>query len=103
MSPTPGGPAAAEQERRVPGLITTYNRQSREIVIADEERVIVEHLSAGGLVVGVIQADQGVAQEWRELAARVGDLLRRLWRLDDLHEGAAGLQFGLAIIVESAC
>ena len=36
---------------------------------ADEERIVVEDLSAGWLIVGVVQTDQGVPEEGCELAS----------------------------------
>src|SRR5947209_10674319 len=102
MSSATGSPAAAKQEWGMPGLVTGYDRQSGKIVIADKERVIVKHLSARGLIVGIIQADQSVSQERSELTACLGSLLRGSRRLNDLNEGSASLQLGLAIIVEAA-
>ena len=61
MSSASRRPATAEQERRMPGLVAGYNGQPGEIVVAHKKRVIVEHLRAGRLIVGVVQAHQSVS------------------------------------------
>ncbi len=48
---------------------------------ADEERVVVEHLGPGRLVIGVVQADQEISQEGDQPAARVGHFLGRSRRV----------------------
>jgi hypothetical protein len=45
-----------------------------EIVGTNKKRIVMENLGAGRLVVGVIEADESVAQEWSELASRLGEL-----------------------------
>src|SRR5690242_2505758 len=86
----------------MPGLVSGYDRQPGEIVITNKERIVVEHLSAGWLVVGVIQAHQSVSQEGSKLSASFSRLLRCARGLNDLNEGSAGLQLGIAIVVETA-
>src|SRR6202035_6121489 len=49
---------------------------SREIVRAHEKRVMVEHLSAGWLIVRIIQPHQSIPQERCKLAASFGNLAR---------------------------
>ncbi len=46
-----------------------------EVVRADEEGIVVEDLGTGRLVVGVVQADESIAEEGGELAARGFELL----------------------------
>jgi hypothetical protein len=45
---------------------------------------MVQNLRAGRLIVGVIEAYEGVSQEGSELAAGLGELLGRTRRLDYL-------------------
>src|SRR5260370_27210630 len=82
-------------------LVAGYHGQAGEIMIANEQGIVVEHLSARRLVVGIVQPHQSVSQKWSELTASVGRFLRRARRLDDLNEGSACLQLGVAIVVEA--
>ena len=63
---------------------------------ADEERIIVQDLSARGLVVGVVQADERVAEKGSEAAARSFELGRRTGVANDRGEVGAHLQFDVA-------
>src|SRR5260370_33820235 len=94
-------PAAAESHRGMPSLVAGYQGQAGEIMIANEQGIVVEHLSARRLVVGIVQPHQSVSQKWSELTPSVGRFLRRARRLDDLNEGSACLQLGVAIVVEA--
>src|SRR5580700_7988151 len=86
----------------MPGLIGRYDGQPREIMVANEEGIIVEHLSAGWLVVGIVQPYQGVSQECSELPASVGRFVRSARGLDDLSERSPCLQLGIAIVIKAA-
>ena len=46
---------------------------SRKIMRPNEKRIMVKNLGAGRLVVGVIESNQRVSQERRELAASFGN------------------------------
>ena len=70
-----GGRAYSEQGGSLPELLGADDGDFGEVMRADEERIVVEDLSAGGFVVGVVQTDESVAEEGRELAAGGFELL----------------------------
>ena len=79
----------AEQLRRLPQSSEADDSLSRKIVRANEKRIVVKNLGAGRLIICVIEAYQGVSQKGSELAAGLGELFGRTWRLDYLrHVGA---------------
>ena len=67
-----GRPAAAKDARDLPGLLRAGGHLSGKVVGAHQQRIIVQRLRGGRLVVGVIEAHQSVAHERREFASRVG-------------------------------
>src|ERR1700687_820388 len=105
MSPSARRPASAKQARRSPGLFSGGGRfpgiiPSREIMGADEEGVIVEHLSAWRLIVCVIQPHQSVPQKGSELAPGLGDLGGRSLRFENLRQIRPHLQYDVAVTVK---
>ena len=70
ISAAAGSYADSDQIWSVPDVLDALHRGGSEVVGADEERIVVEDLSAGRLVVGVIQADQRVAEKGSEATAR---------------------------------
>ena len=70
-----GGRAYAEQRGSLPELLGADYGDFGEVMGADEEGIVVEDLSAGGLVVGVVQTDERVAEEGGELASGGFELL----------------------------
>ena len=92
----------AEQGGCLPELLGTDYRDFGEVMGADEEGIVVEDLSAGGLVVGVVQTDEGVAkEEGYELASGGFELLAGSGGLDDLGEIGLDLQLGVMGSVDS--
>src|ERR1700736_3278569 len=67
---------------------------------ADEEGVIVEHLSARRLIVCVIQPYQGVAQKWSELAPSLGNFRGSSLRFENLRQIRPHLQYDVAVTVK---
>ena len=65
----------AEERGSLPELLGADDRDFGEVMRANEERIVVEDLSAGGLEVGVVQTDQRIAQEGSELAPGSLELL----------------------------
>src|SRR6266853_706896 len=105
MSPSARRPASAKQARRSPGLLSSGGRfpgiiPSRKIMGADEEGVIVEHLSTRRLIVRVIQPHQSVPQKGSELAPSLSDLGRRGLRFEYLRQIRPHLQYGVAVAVK---
>src|ERR1700733_953680 len=62
---------------------------------ANEERIVVEDLCAGRFVVGVVEADESVAEEGRKLASGGFKLGFVSGCFDDLGEVGLYLQFGV--------
>src|ERR1700730_3131796 len=94
-------PAAAEQARRLPGLLSSGGHFSREIVEADEQGIMVERLSCRRLIIGVVESDERISQERSELAARLSQFGVRARRLDYLRQIGLHLKRRVAVIVEA--
>ncbi len=75
ISAAASGSAYAEEHWGLPELFGADDGDLGEVVGADEEGIVVEDLRAGWLVVGVVQADEGVAEKGCELAAGCFELL----------------------------
>src|SRR6266852_9206497 len=95
------GGTRAEQLRRLPQSFETTDSFSRKIVRANEERIMVENLGAGRLIVRVIEAYEGVSQKGSELAAGLRQLFGRTRRLNYLRQVRAHQQFRMTVIVNS--
>ncbi len=67
---------------------------------AHKERIVVQKLGAGRLVVGVIQTDQRVPEERRELPAGGFQLSARARCLDHFGNVDMHLQFGMTVGVD---
>src|SRR5229473_8202298 len=93
--------ARAEQLRRLPKSFQTDDSVSRKIMRANEKRIMVENLGAGRLIVGIIEAHEGVSQKRSELAAGFRQLFGRTRRLNYLRQVRAHLQFRMTVIVNS--
>ena len=91
-----GGNADSDQFRRAPDVLDALDGRGREVVGADEERIVVEDLSARGLVVGVIQADERVSEKGSKAAARGFELGGRTGIANDRGEVGPNLQFDVA-------
>jgi len=61
----------------------------------------VENLGAGRLIVGIIEAYEGVSQKGSELAAGLRQLFGRTRRLNYLRQVRVHLQFRMTVIVNS--
>src|SRR5580704_1870839 len=90
----------AKQLRSLPNMFDTGNRVSREVVGADEKRIVMQNLRARRFVIRVVQTDQRVPQKWAELAACLLHLLARTG-LDHSGQVRAHLQFGVTIVVDA--
>src|SRR5580658_3658587 len=89
-----------KQLRSLPDVFDTRNRVPREVMGADEKRIVMQNLRSRRFVVGVVQTDQRIPQEWAELAARLLHLLGRTG-LDHPSQIRAHLQFGVTVVVNS--
>ena len=68
---------------------------------AYEERIVVEDLRAGRLVVGVVEADERVAQERGELAASFSELFGGVRGFHHFGEVGLHLRFSVVIVVDA--
>ena len=68
---------------------------------SNKERVVVNHLGAGRLVVGVIEAYQSVPQKGSEQGMRLGKFRRAGGGLDDFYQIGSHLQRGVAVAVNT--
>src|SRR5437016_14552207 len=68
---------------------------------ADKQRIVVQKLSAGGLIIGIVQTHQGIPQEGSELAASLFQFGARTWRLDHFRQIGPHLEFGVTVVVKS--
>src|SRR3984893_2162910 len=93
--------ARAEQPRRLPKVFHADDRVPHKIMRANEKRIMVENLGAGRLVIGVIEAYEGVSQKGSELAAGLSELFGRTWRLNYLRQVGAHLEFRVTVIVNT--
>ena len=74
---------------------------SGEIVGADEERIVVQRLRAGRLVVGIVQTDESISQKRRELTARLVNLsARSRRRLENFWQVGSHLHVGVMVVVD---
>src|SRR5580704_9714330 len=96
VSATAGGRADSEEHRGLPELLGAYDGDLGEVVRADEEGIVVKDLCAGGLVVGVVEADESVAKEGSESSACGLKLGLVAGSLDDL--GEVGLDLELLMV-----
>ena len=81
MSASAGRPSTAKNARRAPNLVAggggfTRVIASGKIVGSNKKRIVMNHLRAGWLVVGVIEADQSVPQKGSEQRMRLGQFRR---------------------------
>ena len=101
IGPAARRPSPAEHARCLPGFFSRCGHPPGKIMGTNEERTAVEDLSARRLVVGIIQTDQGVAQERSEQPASFIQLARRIGCLNLLGQIGARLQGGMRVIDES--
>ena len=104
MRAAAGRPSAAKNARRAPNLVAGGGRLTRviasgEIVGSNKERIVVNHLSAGRLVVGVVEPDQSVPQKGSEQGVRLGQFGGAAGRFDDFDQIGPHLQGGVAVAV----
>ena len=64
----------AEEVWRLPECLDATDRFSGKVVGADEERIIVQRLRTRRLVVGIVQTNERISQERRQLTARIFNL-----------------------------
>jgi hypothetical protein len=60
MSSSPGGGTLAQELRRLPDRLYSADGFGGEVVGADEQRVIVQGLSAWRLIISVVETDQSI-------------------------------------------
>jgi hypothetical protein len=87
----------------LPELFGADDRDFGEVVRANEERIVVEDLRSGRFVVGVVETDEGVAEEGRELAPGGFELGFVSGCFDDLGEVGLYLQLGVMGGVDPGC
>src|SRR5271169_618332 len=102
MGPSARRRTLAKEFRSLPECLDAADRLSREVVGADEERIIVQRLRARRLVVGIVQANQSVSQKRGQLTTRLVNLSGRSGRrLEDFWYVALHLHVGVMIVVDS--
>src|SRR4029077_4615013 len=70
---------------------------------ANKERVVVDHLGAGRLVVSVIEPYQSVPQKGSEQGMRLGQFRGAAGSLDNFYEVGSHLQGSMAVAVKPRC
>ena len=96
VSAAAGWRADSEEHRGLPELFGADDGDLGEVVRAHEEGIVVKDLRSGGLVVGVVEADESVAKEGSELSAGCFELGLVTGSLDDL--GEVGLDLKLLVV-----
>src|SRR5947209_2406234 len=95
---------------RSPNMFSTLLRSSafdarhcfsREVMRADEQRIRLQQLGGGWLVVRIIQTHHGVSQEGGNLPARVFELPRGGCRFQSLGQIGFYLRVRVAVVVAS--
>src|ERR1700683_5419573 len=102
MSPTSSGRTLAEEGGGPPNRFYATERFCRKVVGADKERIIMQSLGAGRLIIGVVQTNQSVPQERSELTASLFQLCgRRRGRLEHFRNVGSHLHFGVMVVIDS--
>src|SRR5271154_6561159 len=88
--------------RCLPESLHAADRFSGKVVGPDEERIIMQRLRTRRLVVGIVQANQGISQKRCQLTTRLADLRGRSGRRrKDFCYVALHLHVGVMIVVDS--
>jgi hypothetical protein len=96
VSAAAGGDTDSNQTRGIPDVLDAQHGGGGEVVGAYEEGIMVQDLSAGRLVVGVVQANERVAEKGSETSARRFELGWRARVANDRGQVGAKLQFNVA-------